>query len=122
VPRDDTVISEKDLSIYAAAMTRNGFFGADSYYMNHGANAAYAKTAMNGGRLEMPVLFLAARYDYTCESIDSDLAKAMPDLCPNLTTRIIDSGHWMAQEKPAEVNAALTHWLAMQVAEAWPGA
>ncbi|MDP6874871.1 MAG: alpha/beta hydrolase [Alphaproteobacteria bacterium] len=122
VPRDDTVITEEDLSVYAAAMTRNGFFGADSYYMNHAANAAYAKTARNGGKLEMPVLFLAARYDYTCECIDSDLAKAMPGLCPHLTTVVVDSGHWMAQEKPLEVNGALTRWLATEVADYWPTA
>jgi pimeloyl-ACP methyl ester carboxylesterase len=120
VPRDAAVITEEDLSIYATAMTRTGFFGADSYYMNHGPNAAYAKTTRNGGVLEMPVLFIAARYDYTCECIDSDLAKAMSETCGNLTTRVIDSGHWMAQEKPVEVNAALSHWLATQVPGIWP--
>jgi pimeloyl-ACP methyl ester carboxylesterase len=29
-----------------------------------------------------------------------------------LTEAVIDSGHWMAQEKPREVNAALVRWLA----------
>jgi hypothetical protein len=110
VPRDDAVISEADLSVYAAALQRNGFFGADSYYMNHAANSAYARTAVNGGKLAMPVLFIAARYDYTCETINSDLAKPQIGLCADLTTRVIDSGHWMAQEKPAEVNAALAQW------------
>jgi len=121
VPRDDRVVSEEDLWTYASAMSRTGFFGADSYYMNHKRNAAYAKKALNGGKLDMPVLFIAARYDYTCECIDSDLAKGMPDLCSDLTTAVIDSGHWMAQEKPTEVNAALCHWLATKVSEVWPG-
>ncbi|MDA1098070.1 MAG: alpha/beta hydrolase [Proteobacteria bacterium] len=120
VPRDDAVITEEDLSVYAAAMTRTGFFGADSYYMNHAANAAYAGTAGNGGVLEMPVLFIAARYDYTCECIDSDLAKPMAASRGNLTNRVIDSGHWMAQEKPVAVNAAPSHWLATQVPDFWP--
>ena len=120
VPRDDAVISEQDLSIYAAAMTRNGFFGADSYYMNHKANSAYAQTAANDGRLDVLVLFIAGRYDYTCECIDSDLAKPQIDLCRNLTTGVIDSGHWMAQEKPVELNAALSHWLVTEVPDVWP--
>ena len=120
MPRDDAVISEQDLSIYAAAMTCNGFFGADSYYMNHKANSAYAQTAANDGRLDMPVLFIAGRYDYTCECIDSDLAKPQIDLCRNLTTGVIDSGHWMAQEKPVELNAALSHWLVTEVPDVWP--
>jgi pimeloyl-ACP methyl ester carboxylesterase len=101
-------------------MTRTGFFGADSYYMNHAANAAYGKTALHGGALEMPVLFIAARYDYTCECIDSDLAKPMTGSCNNLTTQVIDSGHWMAQEKPVEVNAAISRWLATQLPDIWP--
>lgn len=120
IPRDGAILTEEDLSIYAAAMARNGFFGADSYYMNHEANSAYARTAPKGGVLEMPVLFIAARYDYTCECIDSDLAKPQIGLCRNLTTRVIDSGHWMAQEKPVELNAALTHWLATTVPDVWP--
>ena len=31
--------------------------------MNHEANAAYWRKAVNNGYLDMPVLFLAARYD-----------------------------------------------------------
>jgi pimeloyl-ACP methyl ester carboxylesterase len=120
VLRDDAVVSEADLCTYASSLQRNGFFGPDSYYMNHQRNAAYAATAADGGKRAMPVLFLAASYDYTCETIDSDLAKPMAGLCPDLTTVQIDSGHWMAQEKPIEVNAALSHWLATKVPGYWP--
>lgn len=120
VPRDADVVSEEDLRVYADALQRNGFFGPDSYYMNHAANAAYAASARNGGRLDMPVLFLAARYDYTCESVASRLAEPMRGQCRDLTEVIIDSGHWMAQEKPLQVNAALTRWLATSVPQAWP--
>lgn len=120
LPRDDAVISERDLSIYAAAMKKTGFFGAGSYYMNHKSNSTFAKKAVNGGVLDMPVLFISARYDYTCECIDSDLAKPMASLCKDLTTRVIDSGHWMAQEKPTEVNSALCHWLATKLDSYWP--
>ncbi|MBT5203261.1 MAG: alpha/beta hydrolase [Gammaproteobacteria bacterium] len=59
----------------------------------------------------MPVLFIAARYDYTCEAITSSLSAKMRLACTSLTESIIDSGHWMAQEKPAEVNQTLCHWL-----------
>jgi pimeloyl-ACP methyl ester carboxylesterase len=122
VPRDPDVVSEEDLKQYADAMKRNGFFGPDSYYMNHAANAAYAAEALDDGMLDMPVLFIGARYDFTCETITSRLAEPMQGRCRNLTMKVIDSGHWMAQEKPRELNAALTHWLATQVPTAWPGA
>ena len=120
VPRDGDVVSEADLRAYAAALQRNGFFGPDSYYMNHPANAAYAARAVNDGFLDLPVLFLAAQYDYTCECITSRLAEPMRTYCRDLTSKTILSGHWMAQEKPVEVNAALAHWLATRVPGGWP--
>ena len=120
VPRDPGVISEEDLRAYAAALTRNGFFGPSSYYMNHAANAAYAAESVNGGVLDIPALFIAAEYDFTCECVDSLLAQPMRDQCRNLTTEVVRSGHWMAQEKPAEVNAALAHWLATSLSGVWP--
>jgi len=120
VPRDADVISEADLCAYAAALARNGFFGPSSYYMNHSSNAAYAARAVNGGVLEMPTLFIAAEYDFTCECITSRLAQPMRDHCTGLTTRVVRSGHWMAQEKPVEVNSALAHWLATSLTDFWP--
>lgn len=118
--RDPNVMTEADLCAYAAALSRNGFFGPSSFYMNHPANAAYASRAVNGGVLEMPTLFIAAEYDFTCECIDSRLAEPMREHCTNLTERVVQSGHWVAQEKPAEVNAALVQWMATSLADIWP--
>lgn len=120
VPHDADVVSEEDLRIYAEALQRNTFFGPDSYYMNHADNAAYAARAVNGGHLDMPALFLAARYDYTCESITSRLPEPMRTYCRDLSETTIESGHWMAQERPLQVNAALIRWLATKVPGAWP--
>jgi len=121
LPHDTDVVSEEDLRSYAAALTRNGFFGPDSWYMNDAANIAFSARAANGGFIDLPALFLAAEYDYTCESIDSPLAGPMRAYCRNLTEARIASGHWMAQECPAAVNAALVRWLASRVPEVWPG-
>jgi len=54
VPRDERVLSEQDLKTYAASLSRNGFLGADAWYMNHKANAAYSAKSLQGGVLEMP--------------------------------------------------------------------
>jgi len=43
------------------------------------------------------------------------LAEPMRTYCRNLTEETIRAGHWVAQEKPAEVNAALVKWLATGV-------
>ena len=39
--------------------------------------------------------------------------------CQNLTEVVVQSGHWMAQEKPVAVNAALAKWLAAQLPALW---
>jgi len=120
LPRDDDVVTEEDLRIYVSALERNGFSGPSSWYMNHKVNAEYAKSAKNNGYLDMPVLFLNARYDYVCECTHSRLAEPMRTYCRNLTELTIRSGHWMAQEKPLEVNAALVQWLVTKVPGVWP--
>ena len=74
VPRDGDVVSEEDLSVYASALERNGFFGPSSWYMNHKTNEAYGRKAANDGNLDVRVLFIAALYDYVCESVHSRLA------------------------------------------------
>lgn len=120
VPMDTDVLTEEDFHKYAAALESNGFFGPDSWYMNHERNLRYATKAANGGTLLLPVLFLHGEYDYTCETVTSRLADPMRGDCRNLTEVIVPSGHWMAQEKPRAVNAALARWLAVQLPEIWP--
>jgi soluble epoxide hydrolase / lipid-phosphate phosphatase len=120
VPIDTDVITEEDLSVYTSALERNGFFGPSSWYMNHQTNAAYGHKSLNDGYLELPVLFVHARYDYVCETIHSRLAEPMRKYCRNLSEETIRAGHWVAQEKPREVNAALIKWLATKVANVWP--
>lgn len=120
VPRDGDVITEEDMEAYTAALTNNGFFGPDSWYMNHKANGQYARRAQNAGKLSMPVLFLHGAYDTVCETMTSRLAEPMRADCRKLTEVVVKSGHWMAQERPVEVNAALARWLATKLPSYWP--
>jgi len=119
LPRDDTVISEEDFYRYASSLERNGFFGPDSWYMNAERNIAFSARAKNGGKLSMPVLFLHAEYDYVCATADTRLPEPMREFCKDLTEAKVPSGHWMAQEKPAHVNAALAKWLAAKFPALW---
>lgn len=117
-PRDADVVSEDDLQVYAEALKRNGFFGPDSYYMNHAANARYAATGKD--RLELPVLFVHARYDTICATVNGPLAQPMRERCSDLSETVLDCGHWVAQEKPVALNAALARWLVTRVPSVWP--
>ena len=120
VPRDPNILNEADMYAYASALKCNGFFGPDSWYMNHTANAAYAREALNGGYLDMPVLLFEAEYDYTLDCVGSRLSEPSKEYCRHLTVRRVRSGHWMAQERPAEVNAHLVQWLVNRVPDIWP--
>jgi pimeloyl-ACP methyl ester carboxylesterase len=119
LPRDDDVVSAADLAIYANALSINGFFGPDSYYVNHEDNARYAAETPDDD-LHMPVLFLGARYDYTCETVVSRACEPMRAACRHLTQATVDSGHWMPQERPVEVNQHIVRWLVNEVPGAWP--
>jgi len=121
VPMDGDVLTREDFQKYVAALESGGFFGPDSWYMNNARNLEFAGRAVNGGILTLPVLFIHGEHDYTCETVASRLADPMRQDCRNLTEVIVPSGHWMAQEKPASVNAALARWLAVELPEVWKG-
>ncbi|MEM6440145.1 MAG: alpha/beta hydrolase [Pseudomonadota bacterium] len=118
-PLDTRVLSEAEAAAYAEALGRNGFRAPAYWYLNGEANAAYAARARDRWRLEMPVLFLHAAHDAVCETLPSRLARPMRAHCADLTETVIASGHWMAQERPAEVNAALARWLAVKRPDLW---
>jgi len=120
-PLDTDVMTESEFRAYVAALERTGFFGPNAWYMNHARNVAFAARSANNGRIDLPVLFLHGLYDYTCETVDSRLAEPMRTDCTDLVEVVVPSGHWMAQEKPIEVNAALACWLATRFADLWPG-
>ena len=119
-PLDTTVLTEEDYWKYVAGLERNGFFGPDSWYMNAERNMAFAKEAKNDGRIDLPVLFLHGAYDWVAETRASRLAEPMRAACADLIEVVAETGHWMAQERPDVVNAALARWLAAKAPEVWP--
>ncbi len=121
LPLDTDVVTEADIGAYVSALTRNGFHGPDSWYMNPDANRGYQEESVNSGRLDMPVLFLHGEYDYTCQTVTSHFADPMRQACPDLTEAVVRTGHWMAQENPVAVNSHLARWIATKLPSVWPG-
>lgn len=114
-PISSTVLSEEGYWAYVASVRRNGFGAINNYYRNGRRNAAYAATAVNEGRIDMPVLFIHAKYDRSCVTIGAPLADPMRAACPDLMEAVVEAGHWVQQEKPMDVNASLVEWLARRV-------
>ena len=119
VPRDGDVITEQDLAAYTAALTRNGFFGPNSWYMNHKANGEYARRIERRHSSRCRCCSCTAPTTTTCETVNSRFAEPMRRDCTDLTEVVVKSGHWMAQEQPVAVNAALARWLATKLPDYW---
>lgn len=111
MPIDTDVITEKDARVYAESLSKTGFFGANSWYLNHDRNRIYSDSLDKDTLLNMPVLFFHAEHDYICYTLGTDLVLPMRARCNNLVETTVSSGHWMAQEKPKEVSQALDGWL-----------
>jgi soluble epoxide hydrolase/lipid-phosphate phosphatase len=116
-----SVLDESTFNTLCIHLKRTGFFGASAYYLNHAANAAYSKKAVNGGVLDVPALFIEGKYDGVCATALSTVSDPMRRYCRNLTEVSIESGHWPGLECPQEVNAAIVRWLVTALPTAWPG-
>ena len=111
LPMDETVLDEEALCAYVTALGAHGFTGPNAWYANPDANRTYAQSAPKEGRLELSVLFLHAAYDWVCDTQTSRLVEPMRSTCTRLAEVTVESGHWMQQERPQSVNAALLTWI-----------
>lgn len=120
----ETTLLKDDVGMYerlVAGFEKNGFEGPNAYYLNHEINKEYARKAPNEGYLHFPVLFIEARWDSICDTSLSRLSEPMREYCTNLTECSIESGHWVALEKPDETNAAIVRWIATKLPTYFPG-
>ena len=102
-------LTEDDLDTYEASFKRSGFAGGLNYYRNLDRNWRL-QASLSGVKVEVPSLFMVGDRDPGL-SIPGmrDIIAAMPELAPRLVDTIIvpGSGHWLPQESPAVVSAAL---------------
>ncbi|WP_052865322.1 alpha/beta fold hydrolase [Streptomyces niger] len=105
-------LSEHDLDVYAGEFERTGLTGALNRYRN--MNRDWEDLAAHAGApLRQPSLFLGGSLDASTTWL-TDAIDAYPVTLPGLiASHILDGcGHWIQQERPAEVNRFLTDWLA----------
>jgi pimeloyl-ACP methyl ester carboxylesterase len=109
-PRRPEWISEAELQVYVEAYERTGFTGGLNWYRNIDRN--WELTAPYGERrIEQPAMFLTGELDPVRGFMP---AEAMDGWVTDLRARIVvpGAGHWVQQQSPAEVNAALLDFLA----------
>jgi pimeloyl-ACP methyl ester carboxylesterase len=105
-------LRESDIDAYAREFTRTGFRGGLNWYRNIDRN--WELTApYQDARIEQPALFLAGTREPMLEGRRGQVSlDEMARLVPRLRVqRIEGAGHWLQQERPAEVNDALLAFL-----------
>jgi pimeloyl-ACP methyl ester carboxylesterase len=111
-PRDVALpewLSEADIDVFATEYQRTGFRGGLNWYRNIDHN--WALTApWHDAKITQPALFIAGSNDAVITgSMGQRALDELETVVPNLQRKIIleGAGHWIQQERPAEVNAAL---------------
>jgi pimeloyl-ACP methyl ester carboxylesterase len=102
-------LSQKELDFYVSEFTRTGFTGGLNWYRNLDRNW-HLTEHLAEARVTCPSLFVAG-------SLDPVLSFALPELGEAWlddhrgSVLVEGAGHWIQQERPAEVNAALLGFL-----------
>ena len=105
-----------ELAVYAAEFTRTGFTGGLNWYRNLDRN--WELTATAPATITAPALFLAGSADLTLGFLRPERAREV--VVGPYRERIIDgAGHWLTQERPAEVNAELLDFLRSPALAGW---
>jgi pimeloyl-ACP methyl ester carboxylesterase len=102
-------LSESELDVYVEAFERTGFTGGLNWYRNIDRN--WELTAPFAERhVEQPALFLTGERDPVRQFMP---AEAMRGWVTDLREEILvpDAGHWVQQQDPDAVNAALLDFL-----------
>ena len=103
-------LTQEELDHMTAEFTRTGFTGGLNWYRNFDRNWEITPELAGRG-IDVPAAFVAGAKDPVIAMASPD---AMRDTIPDLRglTIIPGAGHWIQQERPAEVNAALLAFLA----------
>ena len=96
-----------------ADFKRTGFRGGLNWYRNIDRNWELM-SAWTGARIHQPALFIAGAKDpFLASPTGKAPLEEMKVTVPNLTRQLLieGAGHWVQQERPQEVNAALIEFL-----------
>jgi pimeloyl-ACP methyl ester carboxylesterase len=106
-------INEADIAYFTEAYRQSGFRGGLNWYRNLDRN--WELTApWQGAQIHQPSLFIAGSRDSVITGlIGAKQVNELEKVLPNLRQKLIidGAGHWVQQERPNEVNAALLAFL-----------
>lgn len=102
-PLGEPVMSDDELAVLVSAFETSGFTGGVNWYRNLDRN--WHLLADVDPIIHQPALMIYADRDMVQKS------ETLADFVPNVDVVTLDCGHWIQQEKPAELNEAIVSWL-----------
>jgi pimeloyl-ACP methyl ester carboxylesterase len=107
-------LTEAELAVYAAEYGRTGFQGGLQWYRCNtgGLNAAELRL-FSGRTLDVPSLFVAGAADWGIHQVPGVLRRMQEKVCTRMLGchLVPGAGHWVQQEQPAAVTAAVLDFL-----------
>jgi pimeloyl-ACP methyl ester carboxylesterase len=101
------LLSDDELAVYTETYRRTGFTGGLNWY--RALHEDWREGLGHDFVYDKPALMISAADDFF---LPPDFTEGMEQLLPSLEKHVIaDAGHWLQQERPAEVNALLIPWL-----------
>ncbi|MBC7634354.1 MAG: alpha/beta hydrolase [Acetobacteraceae bacterium] len=106
-------LTTDDIDFMADRFRGSGFRGGLNYYRNIDRNWALT-VPWAGAGIAIPALYIAGTRDVVITGFGKAALEAMPASVPKLRDQVLiaGAGHWIQQERPAEVNAAVISFLA----------
>ena len=105
-------LTEPDLNFFVNEFERTGFGGALNWYRN--IDALWKLTPfLSGAKIHQPSLFIAGELDAVIAMYQAAF-EGLEQTMPGLEKKVLvqGAGHWIQQERPAEVNELLLQFLA----------
>jgi pimeloyl-ACP methyl ester carboxylesterase len=104
-------LTEQDLSFFANEVSHAGFRGGINWYRNMDRNWELTPF-LDGAKIIRPTVFAAGDRDVVMEMVP-DAYKDLETNAPNLHKKYLipGAGHWIQQERPAQVNELLIEFL-----------
>ena len=102
-PLGEPLLSDAELAVFVAAFEASGFTGGINWYRNLDRN--WHLLAEVDPVIQTPALMIYGARDVVPPS------PTLADFVPNVEVVTLDTGHWIQEERPDEVNRAIIAWL-----------
>jgi pimeloyl-ACP methyl ester carboxylesterase len=107
-------LPDDELAVYSGEYRRTGFQGGLQWYRCRTGHVLEAELEIFAGRtIDVPSLFIAGRSDWGPRQSPGALERMQRGACTRLLGAhlVAGAGHWVQQERPAEVTALLLPFL-----------